>query len=70
MQQANFEAERRRWHEAGLQEYVSESLDAVDDGEAVTIPEGDVRLSRICRGQSGKSNVHWVILWRRARLLP
>ncbi|RZG75288.1 urea carboxylase [Acinetobacter wuhouensis] len=40
LQQANFEAERRRWHEAGLQEYVSESLDAVDDGEAVLIPEG------------------------------
>ena len=40
VQQANFEAERRRWHEAGLQEYVSESLDAVDDGEAVSIPEG------------------------------
>ena len=40
IQQANFEAERRRWHEAGLQEYVSESLDAVDDGEAVLIPEG------------------------------
>jgi urea carboxylase len=34
MQQANFEAERRRWHEAGWQ-YVSESLDAVDDGEAL-----------------------------------
>ncbi|MFC2994732.1 urea carboxylase [Acinetobacter sichuanensis] len=40
LQQANFDAERRRWHEAGLQEYISESLDAVDDGEAVTIPEG------------------------------
>ncbi len=40
LQQSNFEAERRRWHEAGLQEYVSESLDAVDDGEAVSIPEG------------------------------
>ncbi|AYO55042.1 urea carboxylase [Acinetobacter wuhouensis] len=40
LQQGNFEAERRRWHEAGLQEYVSESLDAVDDGEAVLIPEG------------------------------
>ena len=39
-QQANFEAERRRWHEAGLAEYVSESLDAVDDGETVAIPEG------------------------------
>lgn len=40
MQQANFEAERRRWHEAGLQEYISESLDAVDEGETVVIPEG------------------------------
>ncbi len=40
MQQANFEAERRRWHEAGLQEYISESLDAVDEGEIVVIPEG------------------------------
>ncbi|MCP5961621.1 hypothetical protein NL379_30845, partial [Klebsiella pneumoniae] len=40
MQQANFEAERRRWHEAGLQEYISESLDAIDEGETVVIPEG------------------------------
>lgn len=39
-QQANFEAERRRWHAAGLQEYVSESLETVEDGDAVTIPEG------------------------------
>ena len=39
-QQANFEAERRRWHAAGLQEYVSEGLDTVEDGEAVSIPEG------------------------------
>ncbi|MGE8649251.1 MAG: urea carboxylase, partial [Acinetobacter sp.] len=40
VQQANFDAERRRWHEAGLAEYVSESLDAVDDGEGVDVPEG------------------------------
>ena len=40
VQQANFDAERRRWHEAGLAEYVSESLDAVDDGEGVEVPEG------------------------------
>ena len=40
VQQANFDAERRRWHEAGLAEYVSESLDAVDDGESVEVPEG------------------------------
>ncbi|ENW19873.1 urea carboxylase [Acinetobacter haemolyticus] len=39
-QQANFDAERRRWHEAGLAEYVSESLDAVDEGETVIIPDG------------------------------
>lgn len=40
VQQANFDAECRRWHEAGLAEYVSESLDAVDDGEGVEVPEG------------------------------
>ncbi|RZJ21259.1 MAG: urea carboxylase [Acinetobacter sp.] len=40
VQQANFDAERKRWHEAGLAEYVSESLDAVDDGEGVEIPDG------------------------------
>ncbi|NNG75807.1 urea carboxylase [Acinetobacter sp. ANC 4277] len=40
IQQANFEAERRRWHEAGLAEYMTESLDAVDDGEGVDIPDG------------------------------
>jgi urea carboxylase len=39
-QQANFEAERRRWHEAGLAEYMTESLDAVDDGKGVEIPDG------------------------------
>ncbi|MEN3978449.1 urea carboxylase [Acinetobacter sp. CWB-B33] len=40
VQQANFDEERHRWHEAGLAEYVSESLDAVDDGEGVEIPKG------------------------------
>jgi len=40
VQQANFDAERKRWHEAGLAEYVSESLDTVDDGEGVEIPDG------------------------------
>lgn len=40
VQQANFDAERRRWHKAGLAEYVSESLDTVDDGEGVEIPDG------------------------------
>jgi urea carboxylase len=40
VQQANFDAERRRWHEAGLAEYVSENLDTVDDGEGVEIPDG------------------------------
>ncbi|MGE8523686.1 MAG: urea carboxylase [Acinetobacter pseudolwoffii] len=40
VQQANFDAERKRWHEAGLAEYVSESLDTVDDGEGVDVPEG------------------------------
>ncbi|PZQ93229.1 MAG: urea carboxylase [Acinetobacter johnsonii] len=40
VQQANFEDERRRWHEAGLAEYVSESLDAVLDDSEIQIPEG------------------------------
>ena len=40
IQQANFDAERRRWHEAGLAEYVSESLDAVTDDSDIQIPEG------------------------------
>ncbi|WP_180155742.1 urea carboxylase [Acinetobacter sp. YH12045] len=40
VQQANFDAERRRWHEAGLAEYVSESLDAVTDDSDIQIPEG------------------------------
>lgn len=39
-QQTNFEAERRRWHEAGLAEYLSESLNVVDDCEKIDIPEG------------------------------
>ncbi|BCU64841.1 urea carboxylase [Acinetobacter bouvetii DSM 14964 = CIP 107468] len=40
VQQANFDAERRRWHEAGLAEYMSESLDAVTDDSDIQIPDG------------------------------
>ena len=40
VQQANFEEERRRWHEVGLAEYVSESLDTVLDDSEIQIPEG------------------------------
>ena len=40
VQQTNFEDERRRWHEAGLAEHVSESLDAVLDDSEIQIPEG------------------------------
>ncbi|WP_043969675.1 MULTISPECIES: urea carboxylase [Acinetobacter] len=40
VQQSNFEEERRRWHEAGLAEYVSESLDAVLDDSEITVPNG------------------------------
>ncbi|EPF83368.1 urea carboxylase [Acinetobacter gyllenbergii] len=40
VQQSNFEAERRRWHEAGLAEYVSESMDAVLDDSEIIVPNG------------------------------
>ncbi|ERS04052.1 urea carboxylase [Acinetobacter sp. COS3] len=40
VQQENFEAERRRWHEAGLAEYVSESMDVVLDDTEINIPTG------------------------------
>ncbi|WP_111858707.1 urea carboxylase [Acinetobacter sp. CFCC 10889] len=40
VQQANFDEERNRWHEAGLAEYISESLDAVIDDGDILIPEG------------------------------
>ncbi|ENX58481.1 MULTISPECIES: urea carboxylase [Acinetobacter] len=40
VQQSNFEDERRRWHEEGLAEYVSESLDAVLDDSEITVPNG------------------------------
>ncbi|WP_173910203.1 urea carboxylase [Acinetobacter sp. Marseille-Q1618] len=40
VQQANFDEERNRWHEAGLAEYVSESLDAVTDDSEIQIPQG------------------------------
>lgn len=40
VQQANFDEERNRWHEAGLAEYVSESLDAVTDDSEIQVPEG------------------------------
>ena len=40
VQQTNFEDERRRWHEAGLAEHVSESLDTVLDDSEIQIPEG------------------------------
>lgn len=40
VQQANFDEERNRWHEAGLVEYISESLDAVTDDSEIQVPEG------------------------------
>ena len=40
VQQTNFEEERRRWHEAGLAEHVSERLDTVLDDSEIQIPEG------------------------------
>ncbi|MCH7341643.1 urea carboxylase [Acinetobacter higginsii] len=40
VQQSNFEYERRRWHEAGLAEYVSENMDAVLDDSEITVPNG------------------------------
>lgn len=40
VQQSNFEDERRRWHEAGLAEYVSESMDVVLDDSEITVPNG------------------------------
>ncbi|MCI3880108.1 urea carboxylase [Acinetobacter higginsii] len=40
VQQSNFEDERRRWHEAGLAEYVSENMDAVLDDSEITVPSG------------------------------
>ncbi|MFC3902757.1 urea carboxylase [Acinetobacter marinus] len=39
VQQANFEAERQRWHEAGLAEYISDSADDVSDDSEIDIPE-------------------------------
>ena len=40
VQQSNFEAERQRWHEAGLAEYVSEALDIIVDDSEINIPNG------------------------------
>lgn len=39
VQQANFEAERQRWHEAGLAEYISDTADDVSDDSEIDIPE-------------------------------
>lgn len=40
VQQSNFEAERQRWHEAGLAEYVSEALGIIVDDSEINIPNG------------------------------
>ncbi|ENU23677.1 urea carboxylase [Acinetobacter proteolyticus] len=40
VQQSNFEEERRRWHEAGLAEYVSENMDVVLDDSEIIVPSG------------------------------
>lgn len=40
IQQDNFEAERRRWHEAGLAEYVVEDLALAVNDECLVIAEG------------------------------
>ncbi len=40
MQQANFEAERQRWHASGVAEYVSEPLASTDIAHDIHIPDG------------------------------
>ncbi|MCU4576432.1 urea carboxylase [Acinetobacter courvalinii] len=40
VQQSNFEEERRRWHEAGLAEYVSERMDVLLEDSEITVPNG------------------------------
>ncbi|MCM1959340.1 urea carboxylase [Acinetobacter modestus] len=40
VQQSNFEAERQRWHEAGLAEYVSDQVDILIDETEISIPDG------------------------------
>ena len=40
VQQSNFEEERRRWHEAGLAEYVSERMDVGLEDSEITVPNG------------------------------
>ena len=40
VQQSNFEEERRRWHEAGLAEYVSEHMDVGLEDSEITVPNG------------------------------
>ncbi|ENU26619.1 urea carboxylase [Acinetobacter modestus] len=40
VQQSNFEAERQRWHEAGLAEYVSDQIDILIDDTEISIPDG------------------------------
>ena len=41
-QQANFEAERQRWKQQGLDQYVGEDIDAVEVQSDITVPEGGV----------------------------
>lgn len=40
VQQSNFEEERRRWHEEGLAEYVSERMDVLLEDSEITVPNG------------------------------
>ena len=41
-QQANFDAERQRWKQQGLDQYVGEDIDAVEVSSEVSVPEGGV----------------------------
>ena len=54
MQQANFAAERERWHAAGLAEYVSDTHDTVKQDAEIDIPAGGLAVAAHMSGSIWK----------------
>lgn len=53
-QQANFEAERQRWKQQGIDQYVGEDMDTVDVQSDVTVPEGGLVVNAHMMGSVWK----------------
>lgn len=57
-QQKNFDAERERWKQAGLNEYVAEDMDKTPELETLEVPEGGLVVEAHMAGSIWKVECH------------